>query len=109
MTICSSNKNKNLFLAFALLLVGSGLVPLLQCPSSQIWLGAPLLSVQRRLELCQHSLAGTDLWITYTAQRKPWTQRGVLKIKAAQIEPRSFNERKKKKQSVQPGLWADVQ
>lgn len=74
----------------ALLLVGPGLVPQLHCPSSQIWLGAPLLSVQRRLELCQHSLAGTDLWITYKAQR-PWTQQCALKIK-------------KEQQKLSPGL-----
>lgn len=96
-----------MFAAFDLLLVGSGLVPQLHCPSSQIWLGASLLSVQRRLGLCQHWLAGTNLWIMYMAQRKSWIQRCMVKITAVKIEPGSFNDRRKIKSSTP--LWAELQ
>lgn len=41
------------------------------------------------------------------AQRKPWTQRRMLKITAAQIEPRSEEWEKEIRRSNTP--WADIQ
>lgn len=44
--------------------------------------------------------------VDYKTQR-PWTQRCLLKIRAAEIEPRSFNERRESAGSTP--LWADLQ
>lgn len=76
---CIYSTNICLFVSL-LQIFGLERVPQLLCLSSQILLAVPLPLVQSREELCQHSLAGRDLWRVDTVQNDDMEDKGLFQL-----------------------------